>query len=90
MYYKMTFSNGYCGCDEEVYEEFNTREEAEEYAEEYLTSGWYGFYEPDGRFIGDEEDYESEEEYWEAVEDYQENCTYLITEITKEEYEENK
>lgn len=89
MYYKMTFSNGYCGCEEEVYEEFNTKEEAEEYAEEYLT-GWYCFYEPDARFIGNVEDYESEEEYWEAYDEYQADCGYYIKEITKEEYEENE
>lgn len=88
MYYKITFSNGYCGCDEEIYEEFNTIEEAEEYATEYLTCGMYSFYEPDSRFIGYDEDYDSEEEYWEAVDEYQENCTYFIEEISKEEYEE--
>ena len=90
MYYKMTFSNGYCGCEEEIYEEFNTREEAEEYADEYLTNGMYAFYEPDSRFVGNEEDYDSEEEYWEAVDEYQAECGYSIKEITKEEYEENQ
>lgn len=88
MYFKITFSNGYCGCDEEIYEEFDTEKEAVDYAEEYLTSGWYSFYEPDYRFIGDEDDYDYEEEYLEAYEQYQEDCTYDITEITKEEYEE--
>lgn len=88
MYFKITFSNGYCSCDEEIYEEFNSVEEALEYAEEYLTSGMYGFYEPDSRFIGDKEDYDSEEEYLEAYESYQEDCNYDIIEITKEEYEE--
>lgn len=48
----------------------------------------YSFYEPDSSFIGDEEDYDSEEEYWEAVEEYQKNCGYFIEEISKEEYEE--
>ena len=90
MYYKITFSNEYCGCDEAIYEEFNTEREAAEYAEEYLTNGMYGFYEPDSRFVGNEEDYESEEEYWEAVEEYQQNCTYFVEKITKEEYEEYK
>ena len=88
MYFKITFSNGYCGCDEEIYEEFNTEKEAEEYADEYLTGGMYSFYEPDSRFIGDKEDYESEEEYLAAYDSYQEDCTYDIKEITKEEYEE--
>ena len=88
MYFKIVFSNNYCGCEEEIYEEFNTEEEAEEYAEEYLTGGMYSFYEPDSRFIGYEEDYESEEEYLEAVDQYQEECNFYVTEITKEEYEE--
>lgn len=88
MYCKITFSNGYCGCDEEIYEEFNTIEEAEEYADEYLTGGMYSFYEPDSRFIGYSEDYESEEEYFEAYDEYQADCGYFIKEITKEEYEE--
>lgn len=87
MYYKMTFSNGYCGCDEEIYEEFDTEKEAEEWANEYLTGGMYGFYEPDSRFIGYVEDYESEEEYWEAYDEYQACCGYSIKEITKEEWQ---
>ena len=89
MYFKITFSNDYCGCDERIYEEFDTENEAEVWAYEYLTSGMYSFYEPDYRFIGDEDDYESEEEYLEAYDNYQENCTYNIEEITKEEYEDN-
>lgn len=89
MYYKISFSNGYYGCDEEIYEEFDTEKEAEEWANEYLTGGMYGFYEPDDRFIGNEDDYESEEEYLEAYEEYQENCTCFIKEITKEEYVKN-
>lgn len=88
MYCKIIFSNGYYGCDEEIYEEFNTIEEAEEYADEYLTGGMYSFYEPDSRFIGYAEDYESEEEYFEAYDEYQADCGYYIKEITKEEYEE--
>lgn len=89
MYFKIVFDNGYCGCDEEIYEEFDTEKEAEEYADEYLAGGWYSFYEPDERFIGNEEDYESEEDYLEACDEYYSNCGYSIEEITKEEYEEN-
>lgn len=90
MYCKIIFQNGYCGCDETIYEEFNTEKEAEEYAQEYLTGGMYSFYEPDYRFIGDEDDYEYEEEYLEAYDEYQANCTFIIEEITKEEYEEGQ
>ena len=86
MYIKITYSNGYCGCDEYEYIEV-TDEKA---ADEYITEGVYnyGFFEPDSRFINDDC---SDEEYEEEVEYYQQGCfdNSGWEEITKEEYEEN-
>ena len=90
MYFKITFSNGYLGCDEEIYEQFETIEEAEQYAEEYLTYGNYSWYDdPPYGCLNDMEDYENEEDYWAEYEEYQAGCSYYVEEITKEEYEEN-
>lgn len=85
-YYKFYCGNGYCGCDEEFYEEVEDDCNIDEYAEDILFNN-YSFAEPDGRFIdgkswGDEI---TEEEY----EEYQENLCVDYKEITKEEYEEN-
>ena len=88
MYFKIIFSNGYCGCDEEIYIEAETLQEVDEYAQDYLVND-YGWYDAVSQFLGDIDDYESEDDYWEEVEDYQVNCTYDIFEITKEEYEDN-
>lgn len=89
MYFKVTFSNNYCGCDEEHYIECNNEEEAGEWLNEEIYN--YAFFEPDARFV-DPDDYETDEEYEIEVECYQdgifENSCY--EEITKEEYEENK
>ena len=82
-YYKIMYSNGFCGCDEEEYIECNEKD-IEEFAIDGLYNG-YGFSEPDSRFLR-EEDYES---YEDMREDYIQN--YLSVEweeITKEEYEE--
>lgn len=87
MYFKITFGNGYYGCDETIYEEFDSEEEAIEYGEDYLYN-CYGFYEPDSMFIGDKDCYASEEEYLEAYDNYQAECGFSVTDITKEEYEE--
>lgn len=88
MYFRLTYSNGYCGCEETEYAEFENESEAWDYLLEegiYL----YDFYEPDDRFVN-EDDYESDEEYYEAVEEYQDaiHDNSYVTEITKEEYEE--
>lgn len=88
MYFKIIFSNGYCGCDEEIYIETETLQAADEYAQDYLVNG-YGWYDAVSQFLGGIDDYESEDDYWEEVEDYQANCTYDIFEITEEEYEDN-
>ena len=83
-YYKLMYSNGFCGCDEKEYIKCD-EEEIEEYAIEGLYS-YYSFSEPDSRFLS-EEDYES---YEDMYEDYVQN--YLGVEweeVTKEEYEEN-
>ena len=82
-YWKITYSNGYCGCDEEEYIEAETIEEAEEKAEDGLTM--YSFFEPDGRFV-DESDFDTMDEYYVAVEEYQMDIFYEVEEVTKEEY----
>ena len=74
--WKITFSNGYCGCD--IEEEFEgTYEEAVEYANEYLHE-----YAEDYTHIafGWDEEY-TEEEY----DEYLENCSYDIEESEEEE-----
>ena len=88
MYFKIIFSNGYCGCDEEIYIETETLQAADDYAQDYLVNG-YIWYDDASRCLDDIEDYESEDDYWADFEDYQANCTYDIEEITKEEYEDN-
>lgn len=90
MYIKMTFTNGYCGCDEKIYRKFPndwTNSDLEDYGTEYLYN-WYGFYEPDSRFV-DEDSYETNEEYEEAYADYQENCEFYYEDCTEEEYIDN-
>ena len=89
MYFRLTYSNGYCGCEETEYAEFENESEAWDYLEEGIYQ--YGFYDPDDRFVN-EDNYDTEEEYFEAVEEYQENIFdySFVTEITKEEYDEYK
>ena len=89
MYIKMTFSNGCCGCDEEIYRKFNddwSNSDLDDYAEEYLRN-WYSFYDDD-RFV-DSDDYDTEEEYNEAYAEYQDNCYFNYEECTEEEYIDN-
>lgn len=88
-YIKFTYSNGYCGCDEEVYAAFDDGVDDSE-IEEYGCDGlqMYGFYEPDSRFV-DEDDYDSEDDYMDAYDEYQENIEVSWEEISKEEFEEN-
>lgn len=81
MFVRITYSNGYCGCDETEVLEVENMEEAETYASEnvnqygesyeHVATGW-------------DEDFKSEEDR----DYYYENCTYEIEEITKEEYQE--
>jgi hypothetical protein len=86
MYIKITYSNGYCGCDEEEYVEVADENEADEYVNEGVYN--YGFFDPDSRFIDDCDD---EEEYEQELESYQQGCFENSgwEEISKEEYEEN-
>ena len=63
-YFEVIYSNGYCGCDETHYIEAENEGEAIDIACDEIEL--YGFYEPDSRFI-DRGDYESDEEYYEAI-----------------------
>ena len=72
----ITFSNGYCGCDQE--EEFEgTYEDAVKWANEYLPE--YGESMIHAAFGWDEE--YTEEEY----DEYIENCSYEIAESEDDE-----
>jgi hypothetical protein len=86
MYIKITYSNGYCGCDEYEYVEVANENEANEYIRDGINN--YVFFEPDGRFIEYSDD---EEEYEQELEFYQQGCFDYSgwEEISKEEYEEN-
>lgn len=87
-YFKITCSNGYCGCDEEWYEEAEDTATAEDYnLEDYLLL--YDFLVPDERFV-DPDDYETEEEYEEAYAEYQEYISVDIEEITRGEYDNER
>ena len=89
MFIKMTFSNGLCGCTEEIYRKINdnwSNSDLADYAEEYLRN-YYSYYEDD-RFI-DSDNCETEEEYVEAYAEYQDNCYYDYEECTEEEYMDN-
>lgn len=85
-YFKVTYSNGFCGCDEECYIEAETEEEAIKIADDNIQT--YSFYEPDSRFI-DEDDYEDENDYYQAIDDYQNDIYCDVEEITRKEFEEN-
>ena len=50
MYIKITCSNGFCGCEEEFYEEVKNEEEADNLTYDILNND-YSFAEPDGRFL---------------------------------------
>lgn len=88
MYIKITYSNGYCGCDEHEYVEVANENEANEYVTEGVYN--YSFFEPDSRFINVDDEC-SDADYEEEVEYYQQDCfdNSFWEEITKEEYEEN-
>jgi hypothetical protein len=85
-YFKVTYNNGYCGCEEEHYIEAENEAEANALALDDIEC--YSFYDPDFRFV-DEDDYEDKVDYLLAVEDYQEDIYFDVEEITKEEFEEN-
>ena len=73
-YFKITCTNGYCGCDEDFYIEAENESNAWDEAEEILTNV-YSFWDPGT---------------WDELEEYYENCEAFVDEITKEEYEEYK
>lgn len=96
-YYFGTYSNGYCGCDEEFLLSGNEDELKMDKIFMDLIDDMYSFIYPDERFINvDREDYDSEEEYEEALEEaeeeYRDYCfeNSTLEEITKEQYEEYK
>lgn len=78
-YWKVTCSNGFCGCDEEYYFKAENEDMAELIGQEFLEAD-YSFYDPDERFV----DLDDERE----VEDYYAGLEYWVDEISKEEYEE--
>ena len=85
-YFKITCDTPYCGTTMEDYFKAETRDEAENYAEElsrqnaekyeYLVSGW------------DHENFNdlTEEEQQEELDNYYADCYYVIEEISYEEY----
>lgn len=83
MFVEITFDNGYAGCETNEYLEVENEQEAEFYAEDFLTdyANSYSYV-----ATGWGNDFESEEE----EERYFENCYYSIREIVKEEYENYK
>lgn len=81
MYYKITCTNGYCGCDEDFYIEAESNSDAWDEANDILEYQ-YSFIEPDERMI----DMDDEEE----LEAYAEEVQVFVEEITEEEYLEAK
>ena len=79
-YFKITCTNGYCGCNEDFYIIAENESGAWDEAEEILTNV-YSFWDPDSRFVDDPEN-------WDELEEYYENCEAFVDELTKEEYEE--
>ena len=85
-YFKISCGTPYCGTDVEDYFKAETREEAEDHAEElsrlnaegyeYLVSGW------------DDENFEdlTEEEQQNEIENYYADCYYIVEEVSYEEY----
>lgn len=83
-YWKITMNNGFCGCEEVELIKTEDNEDLTYCGGEYLQG--YSFYEPDSRFIGEEEDYDSEEEYQEAYDSYIEELSVDVEELTYDEY----
>lgn len=82
MYYKITCTNGYCGCDEDFYIEAENNSDAWDEANEILESN-YSFIYPDERFVYDMNDEEELENYAEGVD-------VFVEEISEKEYLEAK
>ena len=83
-YWKVTMNNGYCGCEEIELIKTEDEDDLTYSGNEFLQG--YSFYEPDKRFIGEEDDYDTEEEYFDAYDSYMEGLTVDIEELTYEEY----
>lgn len=77
-YWKVTCSNGFCGCDEKFYFEEENEDKANLMGQYFLEDD-YGFYDPDERFVNLEDE--------EEVEDYYDSLEYWVDEISKEEYD---
>ena len=92
VYFRITYSNGYCGCDDEYYVKLN--DEDANKIDQIFEDNFEGYaYNDDERYMDDinPEDYEDEDDYEAALytaydELIQYNSTY--EEITKEEYDE--
>ena len=82
MYYKVTCTNGYCGCDEDFYIEAENNSDAWDEANEILESN-YSFIYPDERFVEDMDN-------WDEIEIYEMNVEAYVEEISIEEYFEAK
>lgn len=83
-YWKITMDNGFSNCKEVKLEKTADNEDLTYYDNEYLQE--YSFYEPDSRFIGEEEDYETEEDYQEEYDYYMDGLCVDVEELTYEEY----
>lgn len=89
-YIKFTCSNNYAGCDENFYETFDdnvTEDDLIEAGEDILRNE-YGFYDPDERFVS-EYDFDTEDEFSDAYDEYRAECDVSWEEISKEEFDEN-
>lgn len=91
MYFKIVYSNGFCGCDEEEYIIVDCEEDAWQYLMDNIEN--YVFWDDD-RFLDEtffEENDGSEDAWDNAWEAYHEDIMNYsgIEEITEEEYNEN-
>ena len=84
-YYKIEMSNGYCGCNEVELVAVSDDTDIEDYAEDCLINDYY-YYDPDSRFIGNIEDYDTEDEYYEECEAYRDELSVDFEELTYERY----
>ena len=82
---EITMNNGFFGCEEIVLMETADDEDLTYTCGDFLQNE-YSFAEPDSRFIGRKEDYDSEEEYLEAYNSYIEELSVDAEELTYEEY----
>ena len=77
MYVKITFSNGYCGCDKEEYLKVESMNIAISYAHNRLME------------YGQLYEYIAQCDTEEETEEYYDNCDFDIMEIEEEEFFEN-